>query len=178
MKKNLIGILALLLVFSSSVFAASSMTPSVLQATGGVANPEWPDRIVISIAMVSDTDGTFTSTQITAAHIPSRRLGNKPSIDYWDAGYRLVDARLVNGAASYPDTAGAVTITDEYGRQLVGATCLDTLAASTSASGIGYLLINRVSSQRDITSKLTVAMGDTQSGTATTINTLQLVFGK
>lgn len=181
MKKILILALMVLTMAAAVPFdshAASSMAPSISEATGGVDNPEWPSRIVVAVALTSETDGTFTSYQITNADIPARRLGIRQAVEYWDAGYYLLDAWITNGASSYPDTAGAITVTIESGKQLVGTSSGDTLSASTSASGVGQLSAARSAGQRGVTGRLTVASGDTQSGTATTVNTLYLELGR
>lgn len=149
--------IALFIVIASllagQAFAASSMVASRLDGSTD-------DVLLIKVAGVAHTDGTFTSKQITASEI---------GFDYWKRGFFLVDAWAVNPASTYP-TAGAVTITDETGRQIVGTSATDTLTLSTSASGVGYLVIERASGQRAVTSKLTIAISDTGSAA----NTLDL----
>jgi hypothetical protein len=158
--KKILYVIAMM-AFCVNVWAASSMTVTV---DGGSQN-----QFILKVACTSHTDGTFTSYQITQADAKT---------DYWKRDWYLGDAFVVNGASGQPDTAGAVTITDETGRQLVGTSAGDTLSVSTSASGTGYLSASRGAAQRSIFKKLTIGIGDTQSGSATSTFTLYLVFVK
>lgn len=157
--KRFIALAALIaLVFASAdVWAASSMVPRKVMET--------PNSLVIAIDCVAVAAGTFTDFVLTDEHIGYR---------YWEMEYRITDAWLVNSATDDHGLAAVVTITDATGRVLIGLGDGedDTLTSLTSASGIARLVINRVSSQRKITSKITIGISDT--GAAATVKTLYL----
>lgn len=121
--------------------------------------------LTIQCACTAHTDGTFTSTQITEAHI---------GFDYWNQGYFLAHAWALNDATTYPGS-GAVTLADESGQLVLGAGS-DTLSLATTASGIGYMTATRSTAQRPVVSKLTIAVSDT--GDAANIFTLYIVFAR
>lgn len=147
------------MIISVTCFAASSIVPGDL--TGGKGNGVF----IINLVCTAHTDGTFTSEVISSSD-----AGH----EYWREGYFLVNAFAVNDATTYPGS-GAVTITDETGRQLVGSSSYDavTLTLSTSASGVAFATIEQVL-KMDVTSKLTVAVSDT--GNAANIFDLYLVM--
>ena len=160
MKRIIIGICLMLFVFASSAFALSVMTFSI---AGGSST-----QMLIAVNCTSHTDGTFTaSTKLD--------LGSN---QYWNKDFSIAHAYVVNNATGQPDTAATVTIADEKGQQLIGSTVGDTLTVSTSASGVGYLSIDRGSKQRSVTSPLYITIGDTQSGTATSTFTLYILLSK
>jgi hypothetical protein len=157
--KRFLAIACLMLVMSETAFAAESIVFSV---AGGSQN-----HMLIKALCTSAADGTFTaSTKVNIGQT------------YWNNDFKIGHAYAINGAASNPDTAGTVTITDEAGQQLVGATVGDTLTLSTSASTGAYLSIDRASSQRAVTSPLYLTIGDTQSGAATSIFNLYILLTK
>jgi hypothetical protein len=158
MKRIFIGICFVLLV-AGNVFAVESIVFSI---AGGSQN-----QMLIKAVCTSAADGTFVS--LTKVNV---------SQQYWNKDFYLAHAYAVNGASSQPDTAGTVTITDEGGMQLVGATAGDTLTLSTSASAVAYLSIDRGKGQRPVTSPLYLTIGDTQSGAATSVFTLYLLLSK
>ena len=165
--KRIISILTVILVmaFYGSAMAASSMVPTPYgQSDKG-------SILVIKIVCTAHTDGTFTNTdatqQITAAHV---------GFEYWKSGYYLLHAYAVNSATDDHTNAAVVTITDETGQQLVGATVGDTLSLSQTASATAYLSSARSAGQRPITSKITPTIADT--GSTATVQTLYIVLGK
>jgi hypothetical protein len=163
MKKILLALLLISLVFSSQVLAADSlMTP---QAWYG--NPVKDNMIVIKVTLLAASDGTFTPYQIVDTISTEK---------YWQGKYKIVHAWVVNSATDDHTNAATVTITDETTQQLIGATAGDTLTLSTAASGVAYLLIDRGSGQRAVTSKLTITIGDT--GSTATLQTLYLVLAR
>ena len=158
MKRFALILLVLALTSGQAAFAASSMIAS-RESSGST-----DDVLLVKVTCIAHTDGTFTDTYPNGKQITTAEIG----FDYWKRGFFLMDAWAVNPASTYP-TAGAVTITDETGRQIVGTNATDTLTLSTAASGVGYLTIERASGQRAVTSKLTVAISDTGSA-ANTLN--------
>ena len=153
-------ILLVLALISGQSFAASSMVAS--RQAGST-----DDVLVIKVACIAHTDGTFDDKQITAAEI---------GFDYWLRGYKIDHASAVNPTTGYATTAATVTVADETGQQLIGSVAGDTLTLSTAAynaatgAGVAYLVIDRGGGQRPVTSKLTVKISDTGSAA----NTLSL----
>lgn len=124
------------------------------------------NALAIKLLCTAHTDGTFDTKQITETEAGE---------EYWAKGFYLLDVWAVNDATTYPGS-GTVTITDESGRQLIGAGPNDVLTLSTSGSGIGYLAAARTPAQRAVTSKLSVAVADT--GSAANKFTLYIVLGR
>jgi len=177
--KKFLAIVLLLVVIAfapGQLFAASAMTPSVVSLSNN------GKILLVKVACVAHTDGTFTSEAISGADTGSvydssgafNGNSNGLSADYWSLGFRISNAWAVNPASGYPTVAAVVTVTDATGQQLIGATVGDTLTLSTSASGVAYLVIDRSGSQRLVTSALTVAIGDT--GTAANTVDIYLVL--
>jgi hypothetical protein len=157
MKRFIIALCVLACAFSAQ--AASTITPSIVY--------ESPSVVVLKLHCVSHTDGSFTAS--TA--IPLTPW------NYTTGGWKLKHAYATNGASGYPDTSGTVTITDATGQQIIGSTAGDTLTLSTSASATALLVIDRASSQRPASFQYYVTISDTQSGTATSVFDIYLVFG-
>ena len=119
---------------------ASSMTVTVKDPS------KEHSPLVIKVACVAHTDGTFDAKQITAAEV---------KFNYWQYGLYLYEVWAINPASVYPTTAGAVTIADEVGSAILktGELALDT-SASTKTEG-------SLEKTRLVTSKLTITIGDT-----------------
>lgn len=156
--KRLILSIAMILFLATSSLAASSIVFSTYRLGSN------DSLIVVKAACTAHTDGTFDSKQLTT----------ELNLNYWQYGYFLINAYAVNDATTFP-ASGAVTITDETGRQLVGSSSYDgvTLTLSTSASGVAFAAIEQVL-KMDVTSKLTVAVTDT--GAAANVFNLYLVM--
>jgi len=167
MKKIFIFPVLMVFFFSTFSIAASSMTESQYYLS------ESKQLMTIKLVCVSDTDGTFSTKSINPALVSAGL-----PVSYENFGYSIADVIVKNNATGQPDTAGAVTITDATGRQLVGATAGDTLSVSTSASGVAYLSIDRGGGQRAVFGQLIVAIADTQSGVATSTFTMYIVLRK
>ena len=163
MKRTILAILLITLVFTSQVFATSSM---VVGTVLNYPSSDSPSVIVVPITMTAHTDGTFTAKQLTNAE-----LGRS----YSTQGYYLLHAWAVNNGTTYP-ASGALTITDSKSQQIVGTTVGDTLTFSTAASGVGYLISTRGPFQRPIVGLLTLSTTTTTTNGAITV--LYLVFGK
>ena len=144
--KRLIGIIAALAVvlLAAQAFAAGSCgTPTLYSTSDG-------GRVIeLRISCTSDSsDGSVPDVMITESG----------QIKY--GGFKITDVTTVNPGSSQPTSAGAISIADALGRQLVGTTVGDTISHSTSASGKGYLTIDRGSSQRRVTAPpITVSSG-------------------
>jgi hypothetical protein len=165
--KRIISIFTVVLVMAlyGNAMAASSIvyTPIGQSDKGGF--------LLIKAVCTAHTDGEFTNTtatqQISSAHV---------GFEYWKVGYVLAHAWAINSATDDHTNAAIVTITDETGQVIVGAAVGDTLTLSQSASGIAYMVIDRPSSQRAVTSKLTVSIDDT--GSTATVQTIYLLLRK
>ena len=153
-------IVAVVLLFASQAFAARTMTIDLRNAESINRN-----FVLIKLSCVAHTDGTFASADIDDA---------SPD-PYWSGGYRIVDAWVVNDATTYP-AAGAVTVKDATTRELIGTNAGDTLTLSTAASGVAYLVVDRASSQRAVTSKLSIST--TTTTTNGSIFTVYLLLGR
>jgi len=141
MKRFTIAVFVFFLFVGNLYAVVSSMTVTNLIAP----SINTPVALLKVVCIADSAAATFVSTQLVTG------------VRYWEYGYSIADVWAVNDATTYP-AAGAVTITDETTRQLVGTTAGDTLTLSTAASGVGYLTIDRGSGQRAVTSKLTVAV--------------------
>lgn len=178
MRKTLIAAILLMLT------AAFVFAPAGVQAASSIVASVHSDAInqsvlVVKLVCTAHTDGAFTDTypngkQITHAEIFPQ--GSSLPVQYQHMGYYLVNAYAVNPGATYP-TSGAVTISDETGRQLVGANSYNgvTLTLSTAANGVAFATITD-SSKMAVTSKLTVSISDT--GSAANVFTLYLVLSR
>lgn len=153
--KRLLAV-AVFVLFAVNAFAASSIT--VVPPTFESSNKT---QLVITLACVAHTDGTFTSTQLTTENVRS---------NYWQNGYYLYEAWAINPASDYATTAAAVTITDESGAYIIKS---GELTLSTDASAIVEASLEKY---RTVNSKLTVAVGDT--GSAANTFTLYLKFAR
>jgi hypothetical protein len=162
--RSMIVLLAITTVYGTS-FAAESVSASLYTQS------RTQNQIVILVTAQSDTSGAYTASRtVTAAEV---------GFEYQKSGYYLGHAYVKSHASSTPNTAATITITDETGAQLVGSnTGGDTLTVSTSASGFGYLVDSRGAVQRPVNSLLSLTVGDTQSGTATSIIYIYLVLVK
>ena len=159
--KRIISILAVVLVMAFSFNAWALIVPT------SAGQSDKGGFLLIKAVCTAEADGTFANTQITAAHV---------GFDYWKSGYVLAHAWVVNSATNDHTNAAVVTITDETTQVIVGAAVGDTLTLSQAASGIAYLVIDRPSSQRAITSKLTIAIADT--GGSATVQTMYILLRK
>ena len=169
MKKIRAIVMMLVLLVAGPVFAVDTMALSSISMSPAPGGRGCGDSLEIILLCTAAADGTFTSRTIDETILPARDRYN-----FWEVGYRLVDAWAVNDGTTYAGS-GAVTITSG-GRQLVGTAATDTLTLSTSASGVAYLTIARVSGQRELKAAPTIAVSDT--GSAANIFTLHLVFAK
>jgi hypothetical protein len=164
-KKALITIcLVLLLAYNS--FAAGSVA---FVSVEKFPNTSTPSVIVLSYLCTSDaSDGTLPAKAITVADA---------TLNYYSQGYKMVDARTISHASTPPTTAVAVTLADSDGVQFIGSAIGETLTPSTSASGIGYFLVDRPSSQRTVTKLLTIgAIGSTIGNSK--VYTLRIILSK
>ena len=152
----------LIVLSTGSALAASSM---VVLSVQPIPTSE-AKLLYIKITCSAETDGTFTNETFDATDF---------GYNYTRAGYALIDAWAVNGAATYPTSAGTVTLADTSARQLVGATAGDTLTVSTSASGVAQLLVERGSGQRRIVDRMVISIGNIG---ASKIFTLHMLFQK
>lgn len=163
MKKKLVALIVFIFILAASqVWAAEDWKV----ARYGASNNG--NILILKITATSGTTGLYTAnTVITAALAKS---------DYHKMGYFLGHAYVVNGAV-YPDQAATVTIADTNGQQIVGSTVGDTLTVSTASAGAaGYLVSTRGTAQRPCFDLYNITIADTQSGTATTVLYLYLVF--
>ena len=159
--KHLLRSLIAIVLFCGSAMAASQIDATIISESEGMR--------VIRLHCVSHTDGTFTAA--TEIALPD-------GLNYWVGGWVLGHAVALNGAANYPNTAGTVTITNGASHQIVGSTATDTLTLSTSASGQAQLSASRSPAQRPCYDKYYITIGDTQSGTATSVFDIDIVFEK
>jgi len=164
MKRTILAILLITLVFTSSVFAASSM---VVGTVLKYPSSDRPIRMVVPITCTAHTDGTFDVKQLTTAEI---------GLSYHKQAFSITDAWVVNSATDDHTNAAVVTITDTTGKVLVGLGdgADDTLTLLQSASGVARIVLNRNSSQRAVTHLLNIAIADT--GGSATVQTLYLQF--
>jgi hypothetical protein len=156
--KRILIILAIL-TFSFNAWAASSIVAAT--GTRGGVIFEAPDgsRVVLKLTCTAHTDGTFDNKTLDSSVITAK---TKFGTYYYDTGYYIGDVYAVNSATD-DHTSGAVTITDETTRQLMGSSAGDTLTLSTTASGVGYLSVTRGATQRSVNSPLVIAVSDTGS---------------
>lgn len=155
--KKLLIVLFVVFVFTANAFAVDTMA---FTSTGDSSS------IRVKAVCTAAADGTFTSRTITT------ELG----FAYENGDYYLLDAWAVNSATDDHTNAAVVTITDDTGRQLIGAAAGDTLTLSQTASAIAYASMTRSASQRSIKGRLTIAIADT--GSTATVQTIYLVLGK
>jgi hypothetical protein len=166
MKKMLVLIVLALVLSAPAAYAASSIVPSLYSISKDGT------LLVVKLVCTAHTDGAFDPKQITNAEIIP--TGSYLPVEYQNMGYVLAHAWSVNSATDDHTNAAVVTVTDETGQVIVGAAVGDTLTLSQAASGITYLVVVRGSSQRAVTSKLTVAIADT--GSTATVQTLYLLL--
>ncbi len=158
--------LFLFLFLTVSAFAAGSV---VLASVERFPNSTSTTQVVLSYTCTSDaSDGTLPAKTITSSDI---------GFNYYSQGFYLIDARAVNPAANYPTASQAITLTDSDGFQLIGSTGGDTLAHSTSASGVGYFSTTRDPSQREVIRALTIGAIGSSVGNSK-VYTLRLVLAK
>lgn len=174
MKSKVLSLVLALLLLPAFAFAASTIAPSLhYRSADG-------QQMIIKLDCTAHTDGTFTSTQITGAHLGttydisgafrSNIYGLKA--DYWKLGYYVYEAWAVNPASTYPTAAAAVTVTDEDGVVVIKS---GELALSTSASGVAEADLEKF---RGVNKKLTVAIGDTGSAANQVTIYLKLALGR
>lgn len=170
MKKFLAIVLLLVVtaVAPGQLFAASAMTPSVVSLSNNGT------ILVLKVACVAHTDGTFTSEAISGADTGSVYDSSGAfhgniygfSADYWNMGFYLYEVWAVNPSSGHPTVAAAVTIADDTGAPLLAS---GELALSTSASGIVEASLGKF---RAVNSKMTISVGDT--GTAANATTIYI----
>jgi hypothetical protein len=160
--KRIFLVFAILVLLAGNAFAASSivLSPPVYESNDN-------NMVVIPLLCTAHTDGTFDSKALTSTVV---------GFDYYNRGYYLLDAWAKNSGTDDHTNAAVVTITDATGRQIIGATQGDTLALSQAASGIAYAAMTKGSTQRPVTSVLTIAIADT--GSTATVQTIYIVLGK
>ncbi len=163
-------VIAFWFAFVSSLWAAESWTvTSYGQANQGA-------MFVIKAIAQSGTTGLYTANRVITAA--------EAGFDYHRAGYCLLHAYAINDGTSYPNQAATVSIHDATGLQLVGSSAGDTLTLSTSAgslldgTGTAQLSAARSAGQRPVNSLINLTIADTQSGSATSIVTIYLVFAR
>lgn len=173
MKKICAIVMMLALLVAGPVFAVDTMALSSLSMSPAADGRGWGNSLLIGITITAAEAGTLTSRTIDETSIPARDLYN-----FWEVGYVIADAWLKNSATDDHDTAATVTITGELGNVLIGLGDGDddTLTSLTTASGVARLVIARVSSQRAVTSKPTIAVSST--GDSATVKTLYLLLRK
>ena len=164
--KKIILVLICLLV-AGPCFAASSMVVQKAELSHST------NTLLIKILCTAHTDGLFDDKKLDDAIISAGMPRN-----YWEMGYVIADAWMVNSSTNDHTNAAVVTITDQNGPVLVGLGDGDddTLTLSQAASGVARLVINRVSSQRTITSPPVISIADT--GASATVQTLYLLLRK
>lgn len=149
-KVGLMAAVISLAITAQVSMAASSITPTLYSISKDQS------QLVIKLACVADTDGTFTSQQITnAALFPS---GSVLPVGYQLMGYYVYEVWAVNPGSSYATVAAAVTMVDEAGNQLIKS---GELALSTSASAVVEASLAKF---RALNSLPTISIADT--GTA------------
>ena len=165
MKKILFVLICLLV--AGPCFAASSMVVQRADLSHS------QNMLLIKILCTAHTDGLFDNKVLDDALISA----GMPKY-YYEMGYVIGDAWVVNSSTNDHTNAAVVTITDQSGAVLIGLGDGDddTLTLSTAASGIARLVINSPSSQRTITSPPTIAIADT--GASATVQTLYLLLRK
>jgi hypothetical protein len=100
--------------------------------------------LVLKLACVASSDGTFDAREITAAEV---------GFNYWMYGLYLYEVWTVNPAADYPTSAGSIVITDETAFPILKS---DELTLSTTESVIVEAMPIK---SRLVNSKLTVTIG-------------------
>jgi hypothetical protein len=171
--KRIFLVFAILVLMAGNAFATASSIVAATDTIGGVkfASPDGT-MILLKLTCTADsTDGTFVSTALSSSVITYK---TKFGTWYYDSGYVLAHAWVVNSATDDHTNASVVTITDATGQVIVGAAVGDTLTLSTAASGIAYLVVDRGSAQRAVTSALTIAIADT--GSTATVQTIYLLL--
>jgi hypothetical protein len=173
--KRIFLVFAILILMAGNVFAAASIVAAT-DTIGGVkfASPDG-SMVLLKLTATAHTDGEFSAVTHTLSNSVIT-YKTKFGTWYYDSGYVLAHAWVVNSATDDHTNAAVVTITDATGQVIVGAAVGDTLALSTAASGIAYLVIDRASSQRAVTSALTIAIADT--GSTATVQTIYLLLRK
>lgn len=156
MKKLIFSVLVFF-AFAWAAFAASLMTPTYYsQSLDGTT-------LIIKVACTAHTDGTFTDTQITGAHLGSTydaqgvfdKNTNGMRAEYWQIGYYLDEVWAVNPASGYPTLAATVSLKDALGLTIMPAA---NLSLSTASNGIAEAALTK---NRAVSEKLTLAIGDT-----------------
>lgn len=177
MKKVWLVLVVCVLLVAGPVFAADTMALSSVSSSPTETGKGWGNSLEIVLLCTAAANGTFTSRTIDETVIPARNQFN-----YWEAGYYLLDAWAVNDVTTYAGS-GAVTVTSGD-RQIIGTASGDTLTLSTAAynsatgAGVGYLSAARGASQRKLSGTGAPVVSVSDTGDASNIFKLHLVFGK